>query len=61
MPLGCHLGNLPAISGLTRPGSYLNEWAESQNCFFTGHQEIKTAVKYDKIYIETAVKYAKNR
>jgi len=32
---------------LTRPGSYLNEWAESQN--------IKTAC------IERAVKYDKNR
>jgi len=29
--------------GLTRQGSYLNEWAESQNCTFTGHWGIKTA------------------
>jgi len=41
--------------GLTRPGSYLNEWAESQSCTFTGHWDIKTA------FIETAVKYDKNR
>jgi len=41
--------------GLTKPGSYLNAWAESQNYTFTGDRDIKTAC------IETAVKYDKNR
>jgi len=56
----CHSGTILATPpgsyfGLTRPGSYLNEWAESQtqNCTFTGHRDIKTAC------IETAVKYNK--
>jgi len=48
MPLGPNLGS---YFRLTRPGSYLNEWAESQNCTFTGHRDIKTAC------VETAVKY----
>jgi len=51
VPLGRHLGS---YFGLTRPGSYLKEWAESQNCTFTGQWDIKTAC------IETAVKYDKN-
>jgi len=56
----CHSATILATPpgsyfGLTRPGSYLNEWAECQNCTFSGHRDIKTAC------IETAVKYDKNR
>jgi len=30
---------------LTRPGFYLKEWAETQNCTFTGQRDIKTACR----------------
>jgi len=70
LPLGRHLGNASgqlfqthrhihyeymSMFQTNKTRLYLNEWAESQNCFFSGHRDIKTAC------IETAVRYNKNR
>lgn len=41
LTLGSHLCN--CYFGLTRPGFYLNKWAESQNLTFNGHLDINAA------------------
>lgn len=48
--MSCHsaaiLVMLPGSSfGLTRPGLYLSEWEDSQNCTFPFHWDIKTACR----------------